>query len=92
MLVNEYFEIPFCLDDGVCKVVCSYSSAQVIRFRITATRKELHLQKLLLVKTRQPYKILSINFVLENDGIGRRMERLFKFINEYLKGRKNELF
>ncbi len=92
MLVDEFFEIPFCLNDGVCKVVCTYSSAQVLRFKITSIQKELYVQKLLLVKTRQPFKILSTNFVIENDDIGRRLERLFKFINEYLKERKNELF
>ena len=91
MLVDDEFEMPFCLFDGTCKVVCTYASAQVLRFKLTAQQKELHLQKLLLVKTRQPFKILSTNFVIENDDIGRRLEWLFKGINEYLKSRRNEL-
>ncbi len=91
MLVGDSFEIPFCLFDGECKVVCMYASKQVLRLQITSNKKELQVQKLLLVKTRQPYKILSANFTLENDNIGRRLERLFKGINEYLKSRRNEI-
>jgi len=91
MTVDDEFEMPFCLYDGMCKVVCTYASTQVLRFQIISKQKELHLQKLLLVKTRQPFKILSSNFEIENDDIGRRLERLFKGINEYLKSRRNEL-
>ena len=91
MLEGDSFKIPFCLYEGVCKVVCTYSTAQVLRLTITAKQKELHVQKLLLVTTRQPYKILQTNFIIENDDIGRRLERLFKLINEYLKQRRNEI-
>lgn len=91
MLVDDVFEIPFCLFDGSCKVVCTYASAQVLRLKITANLKELQLQKLLMVKTMQPYKILSANFVIENDDIGKRLERLFGHINQYLKQRRNEI-
>lgn len=91
MIAGDIFEMPFCLFDGMCKVVCTYASPQVLRFKITSEQKELNLQKLLLVKTRQPFKILSANFTVENDDIGRRLDRLFKSINEYLKQRRNEI-
>ena len=91
MLVADVFETHFYLYEGMCKVVCTYSSAQVLRFKITSQKKELHLQKLLMVKTRQPFKILSANFCLDNDNIGMRLQRLFKAINEYLKSHRNEI-
>jgi Golgi nucleoside diphosphatase len=91
MLADDVFEVPFCLFDGMCKVVCTYASPQVLRFKITSKQKELHLQKLLLLKTRQPFKILSANFTMESDDIGRRLNWLFKSINDYLKQRRNEI-
>ena len=65
-----------------------YRSEVVIRFRLTAGKKEMKLEKRLLQKTSQ-WKILSLNYKLEivNDFTTRDMFKLFQKLDEIIKGK-----
>ncbi len=47
-------------------VECMYVSEQVIRFSITAGKKEMNMEKILIKKTNQ-WKITKMNFKFEGD-------------------------
>jgi hypothetical protein len=47
-------------------VECTHVSEQVLRFKITAGRKEMFMEKILIKKTN-PWKITKMNFKFEGD-------------------------
>jgi hypothetical protein len=47
-------------------VECMYVSDQVLRFKITAGRKEMMMEKIVIKKT-SPWKITKMNFQFEGD-------------------------
>jgi hypothetical protein len=66
------------------KAECIYSSEQVLRFKLTWDNKELHLQKFLLLKMRQPWRIIYYNFMF-NEGWGREINKFFYHLDDYIK-------
>jgi hypothetical protein len=67
-------------------VECTYVSDQLLRFKITAGRKEMFMEKILIKKTN-PWKITKMNFKFEGDdktiamAIMRMQEEIEYYIN-----------
>ena len=63
---------------------CIYSSPQVLRFKLKWEDKEIEVQKFLLLKMRQPWRLLQTNFVFDA-GWGREINHIFYHLDDYIK-------
>ena len=87
MQVNDSFIIPWCFTRDDCTATVFYKSEQVLRFRLSYQSKIMEVKKRLLIKSRQPWKILKVNFEFTGDEDGRLLSRLFWHLDDTIKAK-----
>lgn len=88
MEVGDSYFIPWCFKDSVdCTATVFYKSEQVIRFRLNYQEKTIEVEKRLLIKSRQPWKILKADFQFIGDDDGRSLSRLFWHLDDTIKAK-----
>ena len=86
MEVDDSYKIPWCFEfNKTATVTVFYKSEQVLRFRVKHLEKELQVEKRLLIKSRQPWKLLKSNFVFTGEKDGRNLTILLHTIDEIIK-------
>ena len=86
MEVGNSYQIPWCFASGVdCTATVLYKSEQVLRFRLNFQDKILEVEKRLLIKSRQPWKILKADFHFIGANDGECLSRLFWHLDDTIK-------
>lgn len=85
MEVGHCYIIPWCFNSDDCTAEVFYASEQVVRFRLKNKAKQIEVEKHLLIKSRQPWKILNSNFEFTGKDVGVRLTWLFKHLNRIIK-------
>lgn len=88
MQADNSFIIPWCFTSDDCTATVFYKSKQVLRFRLQNESKALEVEKHLLIKSRQPWKVLECNFEFTGENDGRSLSWLFKHLDRLIKESK----
>ena len=87
MEVGDSYIIPWRFRSVDCTATVFYKSNQVLRFRLNFQDKILEVEKRLLIKSRQPWKILKANFEFNDADEGECLSKLFGHLDDTIKAK-----